>query len=245
MLVLFICGSIAQYTLGLRKEQFSNFLSINFGNGLGLAMGVLIGGKISGAHMNPAVSFSMLLLGRLTPLKFVLYQIGQSIGAFVASAVVYFIYKDAINNFDGGMRSVVGPNATAGIWATYPEPYLSTSGAFVDEMFGTSFLVLMILTITDKKNVNLPHQVQAFLIGSALFLINQTFSLNSGAAINPVRDFIPRIFTSIVGYGSDVFKVGNYFFWVPLFSPFVGATISTVVYAIFINNHWPDEEENS
>ncbi len=58
---------------------------------------------------------------------------------------------------------------------------------------------------------------------------------------DPIRDFIPRVFTSICGWGTGVFTEGNTFFWVPMVAPFVGALLSTFVYAMFICNHWPSD----
>lgn len=123
--------------------------------------------------MNPAVSLSQLLLGKISLIKFIVYVIGQSIGAFLASVVVYFVYLDELNAFDGGKREVTGKNATAGIWATYPSAnYQSIRSGFFDQFFGTALLVLVILAVTDTKNDSkTPHGVMALSIGLTIFLI--------------------------------------------------------------------------
>jgi hypothetical protein len=61
---------------------------------------------------------------------------------------------------------------------------------------------------------------------------------------------MPRLFTSMSGWGVGVFTEGHYFFWIPLVAPFIGALLSSFVYSIFIRNHWPidekhDDEEDS
>lgn len=123
--------------------------------------------------MNPAVSLTQLMLGNLTILKFFVYIIGQSIGAFLASVVVYVVYIDELNAFDGGKRQVAGANGTAGIWATYPSAeYQTIRSGFIDQFFGTALLVLVVLAVSDAKNdEKTPHGVVALLIGSTIFLI--------------------------------------------------------------------------
>ena len=75
-------------------------------------------------------------------------------GAFVASAVVYVTYHEALTAFDGGVRQVTGAQGTAGIWATYPQPFLSTfPGGFIDQVVGTALLVGVIFGITDSAQL--------------------------------------------------------------------------------------------
>jgi MIP family channel proteins len=213
-----------------------------FTSGLAYLIKELMDFLIKGAHMNPAVSLTQLLLGKMSIIKFIIYFIGQSIGAFLGSVVVYVVYIDELNAFDGGTRCTTCANATAGIWATYPSAELTIRGGFFDQFFGTALLVLVVLAVTDSKNAEIPHGLAALLIGSTIFLIGMSFGMNCGYAINPIRDFIPRFFTSISGWGAEVYTAYNYFFWIPIVGPFAGAIFSTLLYAIFIENHWPDSE---
>ncbi len=213
-----------------------------FTSGLAYLIKVFMDFLIKGAHMNPAVSLTQLLLGKMSIIKFIIYFIGQSIGAFLGSVVVYVVYIDELNAFDGGTRCTTCANATAGIWATYPSAELTIRGGFFDQFFGTALLVLVVLAVTDSKNAEISHGLAALLIGSTIFLIGMSFGMNCGYAINPIRDFIPRFFTSISGWGAEVYTAYNYFFWIPIVGPFAGAIFSTLLYAIFIENHWPDSE---
>ena len=127
-------------------------------------------------------------------------------GAFVASAVVYVTYHEALTAFDGGMRQVTGALGTAGIWATYPQPFLSTfPGGFIDQVVGTALLVGVILGITDTRNSPPPAGLTPVVVGLLVVLIGATFGFNSGYAINPARDFGPRLFTFVAGWGGEVF----------------------------------------
>jgi glycerol uptake facilitator-like aquaporin len=127
---------------------------------------------------------------------------------------------------------------TASIFATYPID-LSDSNVlfyFVDEVFATALFIIMVLAITDKKN-DLQQPFVALFIGLALLTIGTSYGYNSGFALNPVRDFWPRVFTSLAGWGSSPFTACNYFFWIPLVGPMVGSLIATIIYSLFISNH--------
>ena len=140
----------------------------------------------------------------------------QLAGAFVASAVVYLTYREALAAFDGGVRQIAGAQGTAGIWATYPQPFLSAfPGGFVAQIVGTALLVGVIFGITDSRNSPAPNGLAPVIVGLLVVLIGATFGFNSGYAINPARDFAPRVFTAIAGWGGDVFRAGGSWWWVP------------------------------
>ncbi len=75
------------------------------------------------------------------------------------------------------------------------------------------------------------------VVGMAVFLIGMTYGINCGYAINPARDFGPRLFTAVAGWGSGVFSAHDYFFWVPIVGPLVGGVIGGWVYDAFITKH--------
>jgi glycerol uptake facilitator-like aquaporin len=159
-------------------------------------------------------------------------------GAFVASLVVYVTYAEALNAFDSGVRHVTGDLATAGIWATYPQPFLSTfPGGFIDQVVGTALLVGVILGITDTRNSAPPAGLAPIVVGLLVVLIGATFGFNSGYAINPARDLGPRLFTFVAGWGSEVFTAGNHWWWVPVVAPCVGGVLGGWIYDVFVGNH--------
>ena len=122
VLIVFGCGSVAQVLLSGKEN--GAYLSINIGWAFGVTLGVFVAGGVSGAHLNPAVTLALAVRRGFPWSKLLPYCLAQLAGAFVASAIVYATYYDALQAFDGGVRQVTGPLATAGIWATYPQPYL-------------------------------------------------------------------------------------------------------------------------
>ncbi|GMT23108.1 hypothetical protein PFISCL1PPCAC_14405, partial [Pristionchus fissidentatus] len=232
------CCASAQYLIS-RGELIDYF-----GNTIGwigaLFFAVSLGFRTSGSHLNPAVSFFQFTIGNISGIRFVLFIIAQTTGAFVGSAITFVVYYDAINNFDGGSRAVTGDTATAGIFATYPSPHLSTIGACFDQTVATAVLCIGIGTITDRRN-HVPLFIQPLFIACHVMLIGMSLAWNAGYAINPARDFGPRVFTFFVGYGWEVFEHRNYsWFWVPVLCPLLGALIGAWLYQSFIGFHMPD-----
>ena len=130
---------------------------------------------------------------------------------------------------------------TAGIFATYPASYLSTSGALIDQIVGTAILMLVISAIGDARN-SVPGNVGPLAVGFLVMAIGMCFGLNAGYAINPARDFGPRLFTALAGWGGQVFTANNYYFWVPIVGPLIGGPLGALVYDWFIGNRFPGEK---
>lgn len=98
-----------------------------------------------------------------------------------------------------------GPKSTAMIFATYPGAHLSQLGAIIDQISCTAVLCFCIGIITDPKN-RIPKGAQPALMGVMLSAICIGFGLNAGNAMNPARDFGPRLFTLVAGYGWEVIR---------------------------------------
>uniref|UniRef100_A0A3P9KGT7 Aquaporin 7 n=1 Tax=Oryzias latipes TaxID=8090 RepID=A0A3P9KGT7_ORYLA len=243
VMMAFGLGSVAQVVTG--QGAFGQYISINIAFGLAVAMGTYVGGKVSGAHMNGAVSFTMCVFGRLTWKMLPLYICAQLLGSFLASGTIYAIYYEAIHNYCGGNLTLTGPKATAGIFATYPAPYLSLVAGFVDQVFGTAMLLLCVMALSDQKNKPPLAGSEPVIVGLLVMLIGMSLGSNSGYAINPTRDIAPRFFTAIAGWGFEVFRAGNCWWWVPLVAPLIGGVLGAGVYKAFVELHHPHPSEQN
>lgn len=235
VLIVFGAGVVAQTVLS--KGTAGTTLSINIAWGLAVTMGCYVAGGVSGAHLNPAVTLALAVHRRFPWGRVAPYITAQFVGAFVASAVVYVTYHEALAAFDGGLRQVTGPQGTAGIWATYPQPFLSTfPGGFIDQFVGSALLVGVIFAISDARNSPPPSGLTPVVVGLLVLVIGATFGFNSGYAINPARDLGPRLFTALAGWGSEVFRAGNSWWWVPVIAPCVGAVAGGWVYDVLVGD---------
>ena len=251
LLIVFGTAVVAQVVLS--RNTHGGYLSINLGWGLAVTMAIYACGGVSGAHLNPAVTLALAMHRRFPWSKALPYMAAQVVGAFVASAVTYAVYHEALAAFDGGVRTVPGFGsasdaiATAGIWATYPAGHLSpVAGGLVDQIVGTALLVGVVFALGDTRNMAPGANLAPLLIGALVLLIGMTFGFNAGYAINPARDFGPRLFTAVAGWGSAVFTVhGGMWWWVPVVGPLIGGVLGGFVYDLLIARHFPPEEPRS
>jgi len=233
--VLIVFGTAVVAQVVLSAQVNGSYLSINLGWGLAVVMGVYVAGGVSGAHLNPAVTLALAVHRGFPWRKVLPYSAAQVAGAFVGALVTYVTYREAFAHFDGGLRQVVGAQATAGIFATYPQSFLSTiPGGLIDQIVGTALLLLMIFALGDAKNIAPEPKVAPIVVGLVVVLIGMTFGYNAGYAINPARDLGPRIFTAVAGWGNDVFRAGHDWWWVPIVGPLIGGVLGGWVYDAFV-----------
>ncbi len=241
ILIVFGVAVVAQVVLS--EQRNGEYLSINFGWGLAVTMGVYVAGGVSGAHLNPAVTLALAVHRNFPWRKVLAYCAAQLAGAIVASSVVFVTYRDALNHFDHGVRRVTGERATASIWATYPQDFLPpVPGGLIDQIVGTGLLVLCVFALTDARNSAPDSRFAPVVIGAVVFLIGMTFGFNSGYAINPARDFGPRLFTAVAGWGQEVFRAGHHWWWVPIVGPLVGGVLGGLVYDVLVYRHHPPDD---
>jgi len=237
VLIAFGAGVVAQNVLS--RGQNGSYLAINIAWGLAVTLGCYVAGGVSGAHMNPAVTLAVAVHRGFPWRKVPAYVLAQVAGAFAGAAVAFVTYREAFDAFDGGLRQVSGSQATAGIFSTYPQPFLSIAGGFVDQVVGTALLLAVIFALGDSRNQPPAPGTAPVVVGLLVVAIGMAFGFNAGYAINPARDLGPRLFTAIAGWGGDVFRAGNGWWWVPLVAPPLGGILGGFVYDAFIGKRHP------
>ncbi|MCA1731509.1 MAG: MIP family channel protein [Actinobacteria bacterium] len=218
---------------------------IVLGWGLAVALAVYAAGGITGAHINPAVTLAFAVKRDFPWGKVPGYMIAQILGAFVGGALTFLLYHDAIASFENANNIVRGAlggpgdsTATFSIFATFPAPYFGTSliGPLIDQIIGTAFLVGLILALVDERNQPPKSNVAPIVVGLVVVLIGCAFGANAGYAINPARDFGPRVFAWLAGWGQVALPGINYYFWVPIVGPLIGGVLGALAYDFFIGN---------
>ena len=226
-----------------------DWLLITWGWALAVALGVYVAGGVSGAHLNPAVTLAFAVRRKFAWNKVIPYVVAQVVGAFAAAAlldVVYFNAIDAFNTASKTQRDQAGGLATFSIFATFPAPYFkgNLTIPLVDQIVGTAFLIIFIVAIIDLRNTAVKANLGPLMIGFAVAAIGMSFGANAGYAINPARDFGPRVFAWLAGWG-DVALPGtitgvpgafSWYFWVPIVGPLIGGVIGVLLYDWFIGD---------
>lgn len=237
ILLAFGLGVVAQTVLS--RQTAGSMLSINLAWGIGVAMGCYVAAGVTGAHLNPAVTIALAALRRFPSGKVLPYVAAQMAGALFASALVFGAYRETLNAFDGGLRHVSGELGTAGIFATYPQPFVGIAGGFLNEALGAALLMCGILGMTDSRNSPVPNGLVPVVVGLLVVGIGASFGFNTGYAINPARDFGPRLFSAMAGWGSGVFTAGGGWWWVPIVAPCVGALAGGWAYDLCVGDRFP------
>ena len=200
------------------------FTNITLGWGLAVTMGIYIAGKISGAHLNPAVTLAFAVFRGFPWRKVLPYSIAQTAGAFVAAALVYWNYLPAFRQVDPQLQR------TAGVFTTFPAfPALPQAG-FLDQLIGTGLLVLLIFAIIDEFNAPPGTNLAPLLIGLVVVAIGISFGGMHGYAINPARDFGPRLFTVVAGFRNNGLTDGTRVWWIPVLAPLVGGLTGAAIW---------------
>uniref|UniRef100_A0AC34FMT0 Aquaporin n=1 Tax=Panagrolaimus sp. ES5 TaxID=591445 RepID=A0AC34FMT0_9BILA len=225
----------------LKRETMNTWIQINVGWGFAVTFSASAVSKVSGGHLNPAVTMLFFTFKLIDFKTMIVYFVSQIFGAFLGAAGVYALYYDLFHAFDGGVRTITGPKGSAGVFTTFPPDWLSPRGAFVDQIVGTGILCLFVVVIIDKRN-KIPEYLHCLLFGLVLLMIGCGFGANLGYPINPARDFGPRLFAFLI-YGPEVFTYPYASYWlITIIAPLIGAIIFGWSYYFFSGFHIDDEE---
>ena len=222
-----------------------DWLLITWGWAIAVTFGVYVAGGVTGAHINPAVTFAFAVRGEFPWRKLPMYWLAQVAGAFVGAALVFIVYYAAIGSYEfnnhitrGDLNSVV----TFSIFATFPAPFFAGGwiGPLVDQIVGTAFLLMFVAALSDRRNLAPKANLTPWLVGLAVAAIGMSYGANAGYAINPARDFGPRLWAFVAGWG-QVALPGNgpgfsNYFWIPIVGPLIGGVIGILVYDFFIKH---------
>jgi glycerol uptake facilitator protein len=226
-----------------------DWLLIAFGWGFAVALAVYVAGGVSGAHINPAVTLALAVRRKFPWASVGPYIVAQVVGAFVAAALVFLLFHDAINAYNLAARTPKSSGqalATYSIFATFPAKYYAGSVWFplIDEIVLTAFLLIFVVALTDNRNSAPGSNLVPLMIGWAVFAIGASLGANTGYGINPARDFGPRLFAYFAGWGKVAlpgtfsapgFHFSNYF-WIPIVGPLIGGIIGVLLYDFFIGD---------
>ena len=252
ILIILGCGSVAVAVAGLpgsgrQAVAFgaANWLIIAWGWGLAVVFAVYVAGGVSGAHINPAVTLAFAIRRNFPWAKVLPYWAAQVVGAFAGAALVLGVYHDAIDTLLASQTPPTGRSGSVGtfsIFATFPAEYFGNGvwGPLVDQIVGTAILVALIAALIDRRNQAPSANLAPFLVGLVVVAIGLTYGTNAGYAINPARDFGPRVLTWFAGWGSAAFPGDGAWFsgywWIPIVGPLVGGVVGVLVYDFFIGS---------
>ncbi|AMA46960.1 MIP/aquaporin family protein [Pseudomonas monteilii] len=212
--------------------------------GIGVSMGIYLTAGISGAHLNPAVSIALWLFAGFERRKVPFYILAQVLGAFCSAALVYTLYSNLFFDFEqshGMVRGSVESLELASIFSTYPNAALGVGQAFLVEVVITAILMGVIMALTDDNNGLRRGPMAPLLIGLLIAVIGSAMGPLTGFAMNPARDFGPKLMTFLAGWGEVSLTGGRDipYFLIPIVAPILGACLGAAAYRGMIARHLP------
>jgi glycerol uptake facilitator protein len=244
ILVFFGVGCVA--ALILNDTQYTMW-DIAMIWGLAVCLALYVTAAISGAHINPAVTLSLAIYRGFSWGKVVPFIAAQMTGTFTAAALVYGLFYNGFLQYEATNEVVRGSaesQALASVFSTYPVSFLNHFQAAFVEIVLTAFLVIAIFAFIDERNSFAPPKALFPLaVGMVIALLGGAFGALTGFAVNPARDFGPKLFSALVGWGPVAFPGIKGYYWVPIIAPMIGAVIGGGMYDYLIGKYLPAEDQ--
>jgi glycerol uptake facilitator protein len=232
LLIVFGGGVCATVTLEKSKGKKAGWMVVTTGWGLAVALAVYSVGRISGAHINPAVTVSLASIGSFPWSQVPGYIISQVAGAFSGAVIVWLAYYSH-------WKETNEPADKLGIFSTIPA-IRNTPANLLSEIIGTAVLLFGILAIGDNAQaLNNPGEldltlvysggIQPLIVGLLVLAIGLSLGGATGYAINPARDLGPRLAHFLLPIPGKGDSDWNYA-WIPVVGPLIGGVIGAYCY---------------
>ncbi|MFC6929496.1 MIP/aquaporin family protein [Actinomadura yumaensis] len=234
VLILFGTAVVAQVSAAMIGDHDS----IAWAWGIGVTLGVYVAGRTTGAHINPAVTLSFAVFREFPWRKVLPYMLAQTAGAFIAALIVRWNFTEVLAKADPGHTF-----KTQGVFSTLPGNGtlpVSMWGGLRDQIIGTAILMFVLFALSDSRNMAPESNLGPVVIGLLIVAIGMAWGTDAGYAINPARDFGPRLAQYLTGYRTawrD--QYGDFYFWVPIVGPLVGGVVGAALYRALVGRFLP------
>ena len=235
LLMVFGLGVEAQTATALPVGSMGGHDSITWAWGIGVTIACYVAARLSGAHLNPAVTLALAVCNGFPWRKVAGYVAAQMAGGAVAALIVRVLYQDLIARVDPGFSS-----ATQTVFSTSPGPGVSLLTALFDQVLGTAILVFVVCALTATSNNPPLANLEPVVVGLLVVVIGMSWGANAGYAINPARDLPPRLVSWLTGYETAWVDLnGDPYWWVPVVGPLVGGLLGAGLFKVAIARHLP------
>jgi glycerol uptake facilitator protein len=208
--------------------------------GLAVTIAIYATGSVSGTHANPAVTLALAIFRGFPWKKVAPYMVAQVIGAFLGASIVYVLFSPVIDHYNQlhGLTREAG--GAAGVFFTHPGLAITPMHALLDQVILTAFLLFGIFAITERYNELAPGaNAGALMIGLLVATIGASMGYLEAWAINPARDFGPRLFAFFAGWGESALPSPDHYWWVPIVGPLIGGVVGGGAYQLLVHPFLP------
>ncbi len=230
------CSAAAMYSLYDPSPYQNAYWGVCIAWGLSVTIAIYVTGAVSGTHANPAVTLALALYRGFPFRKVLPYSAAQVLGGFLGAGIVYLLFMPVIDHYNmlHHLNRAINGGA-AGVFFTHPGLAITPLHAFSDEIVLTALLLLGIFAITEEFNTMAPMANSgALIIGLLVAAIGASAGYLEAWAINPARDFGPRLFAYFAGWGPAALPAPGDYWWVPIAGPLIGGVIGAGIYQYLI-----------
>jgi glycerol uptake facilitator protein len=186
------------------------------------------------------VTLALAFFRKFSWRKVLPYCLAQIVGGFCGAVVVYMLFVPVIDQFNLSHHLTRAEGGAAGVFFTHPGLAVSPTHAFGDEIILTAFLVFGIFAITEQYNEQAPGANSgALIIGFLVGTIGASAGYLEAWAINPARDFGPRLFCFFAGWSSSALSSPSNYWWIPIVAPLIGGVVGGGAYQVLIHQFLP------
>jgi glycerol uptake facilitator protein len=222
LLILLGNGVVGGVVLKGTKNENSGWLVITIGWALAVTFAVYAVGRISGAHLNPAVTLALAATGALDWALVPTYLLAQMLGAMLGAVLVYLHYLPH-------WARTEDPGAKLAVFCTAPAIRNTTSN-FISEFLGTFVLLFGLMAL---GATHFADGLNPLVVGALVLAIGHSLGGTTGYAINPARDLGPRLVHALLpipGKGGSDWGYA----WIPVLAPIAGGICGALVYKTFL-----------
>lgn len=241
IIILFGDSVAAMYSLYDPSPYKNAYWGVCIVWGLGVTIAIYVTGAVSGTHANPAVTLALAVYRGFSWARVVPYWIAQVLGGFLGAATVYALFAPVIDQFALTHHlDRLHDGAAAGVFFTHPGDYVTPLHSLLVQIILTAMLLLGIFAITCEYNTMAPQaNAGALIIGLLVAAIGASAGYLDAWAINPARDFGPRLFCYFAGWGPSALPSPGNYWWVPIAGPLAGGLVGAGLYQGLIRPFMP------
>ncbi len=233
-------SAAAMYFLYTPSPYQNAYWGVCIAWGLAVTIAIYTTGSISGCHANPAVTIALAFYRKFSWKMVLPYFAAQVAGGFLGAVVVYTLFYPVINYANAAAHLTRAAGGNAAVFFTHPGLAITPMHAFSDEIILTAFLIFGIFAITEQYNEMAPGANSgALIIGFLIAAIGASMGYLESWAINPARDFGPRLFCFFTGWGRSALPSPEHYWWVPIVGPLIGGVVGGAVYQFLIHPYLP------
>ncbi len=240
IIIAFGDSTAAMYSLYTPSPYKNAYWGVCIAWGLAVTIAIYATGSVSGCHANPAVTIALALYRKFSWRKVLPYFAAQVVGGFLGAIVVYALFYPVIDYANTASHLTRAAGGNAEVFFTHPGLAITPLHAFSDEIILTAFLIFGIFAITEQYNEMAPGANSgALIIGFLVATIGASMGYLEAFAINPARDFGPRLFCFFAGWGRSALPSPDHYWWVPIVGPLIGGVVGGGAYQLLIHPYLP------